>query len=156
MTRLAIAAFALLLSLTACHDYPRDADDITAQAAGRGMRGGASPAPPGLEVLADGRVRGPEADLLQAYADAHGYRLIWLPGSHDGLMAELERAHLHAVAGGHHPGSPWEAKVGWSRPLAIRATPDGPMPERRIALPPGQSAWHLAFDRYLAGRGQAR
>ena len=157
MTRLAIAAaFALVFSLTACHDYPRDADDMTAQAAGRGMRVGASHDPPWLVVLPDGTVGGPEADLLQRYADAHGYRLIWLPGSHDALMAELERAHLHAVAGGHHADSPWQAKVGWSRPLGLRASPDGPLPERRIALPPGQSAWHLAFDRYVAGRGDAR
>jgi len=142
-------ALAALLALSACDDYPRDADDMTTQAAEQGMRVGASHDPPWLVVSGDGTVGGPEAELLQRYADAQGYRIIWIPGSHDALMGELERTHLHAVAGGHHPDSPWKPKVGWSRPLGLRASPDGPMPERRIALPPGQSRWQLAFDRHL-------
>ena len=143
------AALAILLVLSACGDYPRDADNMTRQAAEQGMRVGASHDPPWLMVQADGSVGGPEADLVQRFADAQGYRLTWLPGSHDALMGDLERARLHAVVGGHHPDSPWKPRAGWSRPLGLRAAPDGPMPERRIALPPGQSAWQLAFDRHL-------
>lgn len=152
MIRTATTACALLflLSLGGCADYPRDADDMTAQAVEGGMRVGASHDPPWVLVGDDGAVGGLEAELMQRYADTHGYRLTWLPGGHDALMGDLERAQLHAVLGGHHPDSPWKPKVGWSRPLALRARPDGPMPERRVALPPGQSAWHLAFDRYLA------
>ena len=150
------AALAALLALSACDGYPRDADDMTTQAAEQAMRVGASHDPPWLLVQADGSVSGPEAAVVQRFAKAHGYRLTWLPGSHDALMGDLERARLHAVAGGHHPDSPWKPKVGWSRPLLLRASPDGPMPERRIALPPGQSAWHLAFDRHLAEREGAQ
>ena len=127
------------------------AADMIAQ----GMRVGASHDPPWLQVGADGTVSGPEAELMQGFADAQGYRLTWLPGSHDALMRDLQDARLHAVVGGHHPDSPWKPMVGWSQPLALRASADGPMPERRIALPPGQSAWHLAFDRYLAERENA-
>ena len=108
------------------------------------------------DLAADGTVSGPEAALVQRFADAHGYALTWVPGSHDALMRDLARAHLHAVAGGHHPDSPWKPDVAWSQPLSLRALPDGPMPERRIALPPGQSAWHLAFDRHLAEREGAQ
>ncbi|MGJ4730288.1 ABC transporter substrate-binding protein [Luteimonas sp. SDU101] len=149
------AALAALLALPGCSDYPRDADGLTGQAAQQGMRVGASHDPPWVRVV-DGEVRGPEADLIRRYADAHGYRLTWLPGNHDALMGDLERARLHAVIGGHHPDSPWKPKVGWSRPLALRASADGPMPERRVALPPGQSAWHLGFDRYLVEREGAQ
>ena len=154
MTRTAasVAALALLLVLAGCGRYPRDADDMTAQAAERGMRVGASHDPPWLTVGADGAVHGPEAALVEAFARSHGYRLTWIPGSHDALMGDLERSRLHAVAGGHHPDSPWKPKVGWSRPLRLRASGDGAMPERRIALPPGQSAWHLAFDGFLLAR----
>lgn len=154
MTRTAatLLALILLLVLAGCERYPRDADDLTAQAAEHGMRVGASHDPPWLRVGADGAVDGPEAELIEAFARAHGYRLTWMPGGHDALMGDLERARLHAVAGGHHPDSPWKPKVGWSRPLALRASGDGPMPERRIALPPGQSAWHLAFDEFLLAR----
>ncbi len=147
----AACALAALLALSACDGYPRDADDMTAKAAERGMRVGASHDPPWLLVGADGTVGGPEAALVQRFADAHGYTLTWTPGGHDALMRDLARARLHAVAGGHHPDSPWRPDVAWSQPLALRAgQDDGPMPERRIALPPGQPAWHLAFDRHLA------
>lgn len=148
-------ALAALLMLGACDGYPRDADAMTAKAAQRGMRVGASHDPPWLLLAADGTVGGPEAALVERFADAHGYALTWVPGGHDALMRDLARARLHAVAGGHHPDSPWKPDVGWSQPLRLRASPDGPMPERRIALPPGQSAWHLAFDRYLLAQDAA-
>ena len=147
-------AFAALLLLAGCDDYPRDADGLSAQAGEHGMRVGASHDPPWLVVGVDGSVSGPEAEVVRRFADAHGYRLRWMPGSHDALMVDLERARLHAVGGGHDPDSPWNPRVGWSRPLALRASDAGPMPERRIALPPGQCAWHLSFDRHLAGRGR--
>ena len=149
-------ALLALLALSACSPYPRDADGLSEQAARHGMRVGASEDPPWVQVAADGSVSGVEADLVQDFADAHGYRLEWVPGGHDALMGQLERTGLHAVIGGHHPDSPWKPMVGWSRPLALRASPDGPMPERRIALPPGQSAWHLSVDQYLVDREHAR
>ncbi len=146
----------LLLSLAGCKDYPRDADNLTRQARDHGMRVGASHDPPWVVVADDGSVGGPEAELVQRFADAHGYQLTWLPRGHDALMADLERARLHAVVGGHRPDSPWKPKVGWSRPLGLRASADGPMPERRIALPPGQSGWQLALDRHLVQREGAQ
>lgn len=149
-------AFAALLVLCGCGDYPRDTDGMTAQAAERGMRVGASHDPPWVVVAGDGTVGGPEAELVQRYAQANRYRITWLVGGHDVLMGDLERARLHAVIGGHHPASPWKPKVGWSRPLGLRASSDGAMPERRIALPPGQSAWHVAFDRHLVEREGAQ
>ena len=85
------AALAALLALSACDGYPRDADDMTTQAAGQAMRVGASHDPPWLLVQADGSVSGPEAAVVQRFAKAHGYRLTWLPGSHDALMGDLER-----------------------------------------------------------------
>lgn len=145
-----------LLALCACGAYPRDADGLSEQAAQRGMRVGVSADPPWVQVAADGSVSGPEAELVQRFADAHGYRLAWVPGGHDALMGELERSRLHAVIGGHDPDSPWKPMVGWSRPLGLRAPADGPMPERRIALPPGQSRWQLAVDTYLVDREHAQ
>lgn len=151
----ALVLLAVALALAACGDYPRDADDMTARAAGQGMRVGASHDPPWVLVGPDGDVTGPEPDFLQRYADAHSYRLHWIAGGHDALMRDLERAHLHAVVGGHHRKSPWVPKVAWSQPLHARPSDDAPMPERRIALPPGQSAWQLAFDTYLVGQEHA-
>ncbi|TYT25534.1 transporter substrate-binding domain-containing protein [Luteimonas viscosa] len=148
-TPLFAPALATLFALSACDRYPRDADDLTAQAADAGMRVGASHDPPYVQVSADGGVTGVEAELVRRFADAHGYRVTWVPGGHDALMRDLERTRLHAVIGGHHRKSPWKPKVGWSRPLHQRATEDAPLPERQIALPPGQSQWHLAFDRHL-------
>ena len=155
MTTAAYALAALLL-LAGCGDYPRDADGATAQAAESGMRVGASHDPPWVVVGPDGSVSGPEADLVQRFAAARGERMDWVVDGHEALMLELERARLHAVVGGHHRTSPWKGKVGWSRPLPLAATAGTGAPERRIALPPGQSAWQLAFDRYLVAAEGAR
>ncbi len=145
-----------LLGLAGCDRYPRDADRLSEQAASHGMRVGASHDPPWVVVGADGSVSGEEAALLERFAKSRGYRLIWQPGAHEALMRELQHARLHAVIGGHHPDSPWKPDVGWSRPHGLRAGPDGPMPERRIALPPGQSAWQLAVDTWLVEHEGAR
>ena len=147
-----LVLIALLCLLTGgCTDYPRDSDEMTRRATERGMRVGASHDPPWVVVDASGNVSGPEAALMLRFARAHGYRLAWVDGGHESLMRQLEHAQLHAVIGGHHRESPWQPRVGWSQPLQLRAADTGPMPERRIALPPGQSAWHLAIDRWLAG-----
>ena len=145
----AACALALALGLAACDGYPRDSDDMTRRAAQQAMRVGVSHDPPWVLVGTDGQVTGPEAELVQRYADTRGYRLEWIAGGHDALMRDLERAHLHAVVGGHHHRSPWKPKVGWSQPLHARPGGDGPMPERRVALPPGQSQWQLAFDAFV-------
>jgi polar amino acid transport system substrate-binding protein len=147
---------AALLALAGCDRYPRDADDATGRAAESGMRVGASHDPPWVRVAADGSVDGPEARLVQRFAEAHGYSVAWVTAGHDVLMRDLERARLHAVIGGHHRDSPWKPKVGWSQPVRLRAGSDGPLPERRIALPPGQCGWHLAFDRHVVRHARAR
>lgn len=142
-------ALALCVLVSGCGPYPRDTDDMSQRAAERGMRVGASHDPPWLVVGDDGRVSGPEAALMQRFAAAQGYRLAWQPGGHDVLMRQLEHADLHAVVGGYDRKSPWTPRVAWSRALHARASPQAPMPERHIGLPPGQSAWHLAFDTWL-------
>ncbi len=152
----ALCALSIAVASSACGRYPRDADGLTDQAVQSGMRVGVSEDPPWVRVDRDGSVTGPEAELLERFAAAHGYQLVWVPGGHDTLMRELERARLHAVIGGHRPDSPWKGMVGWSRPLALRASPHGPMPERHVALPPGQSEWHLAFDTFLVDREDSR
>lgn len=152
----AACALATLLLLAGCGAYPRDADGASAQAAEDGMHVGASHDPPWVRIGPGGSVGGPDAELMQRFAAARGYRLDWVVDGHDALMHDLERARLHAVVGGHRRGSPWEGKVGWSRALPQRAGDAVGLPERRVALPPGQSAWQLAFDRYLLAAEGAR
>src|SRR5690606_19505013 len=131
-------------------------DGLSEPAARQGMRVGASEVPSRVQLAADGPGSADYADMVPDFADSHGYRPASVPGRHAALMCKPERSRLHADIGGHHPVSPWKPMVGWSRPLALRASPDGPMPERRIALPPGQSAWHLSFDQYLVDREHAQ
>jgi len=151
-----IYALAALLLAGCGDDYPRDVDDASAQASAHGMRVGASHDPPWVRVGPGGDVGGPEAELLQRFAAARGDRLAWVVGGHEALMGDLERGRLHAVVGGHGRASPWKSRVGWSRALPLRAGEGAGMPERRIALPPGQSAWHLAVDRWLVAAEGAR
>lgn len=140
---------AAITLLSACDGYPRDADAMSHRASASGMRVGASHEPPYLRVAPDGTVTGSDALLMEGFAREHGYRLTWVTDAHDALMRELKDADLHAVVGGHREQSPWTPEVGWSQPFRVREGGDGPLHERRIALPPGQSAWHLAIDRYL-------
>ena len=141
--------------LAGCDQYPRDADDMTARATDAAMWVGASHDPPHVVVSASGAVTGEEAAVIERFADARGYRVEWMVRPNDGLMHALEQAHLHAVIGGHDRRSPWRSRVAWSRPRLVRGR-DGVLQERRIALPPGQSGWQLAFDRHLIEREHAR
>ena len=151
-----VCAIALLALLAGCDGYPRDADDMTQKAADVGMYVGASHDPPYVRVSAEGEVTGTEVAPVERFANERGYRVIWATDAHDALMLDLENAQLHAVIGGHHPDSPWKPKVGWSRTLYLREGGNGALHQRRIALPPGQSAWHLAFDRHLVEREGAQ
>ncbi|VXB00264.1 ABC transporter substrate-binding protein [Luteimonas sp. 9C] len=144
----------LCLCLAACGPYPRDAHDSSARAQAA-MRVGLSHDPPYVQVRDGEAPGGAEVDLIARFAAARGLRVEWVVGGHDALMEDLLAHRLHMVAGGHSPQSPW-AEVGWSRDYRLPDAHDRPS-RRRLALPPGENAWHLTVDRWLhAQRGVTR
>ncbi|MEN4904226.1 transporter substrate-binding domain-containing protein [Luteimonas sp. TWI1416] len=139
----------LLLSLSACDGYPRDAQGSTERAR-QTLRVGVSHDPPFVEVHAGQAPTGREIELIQAFARDHGYTVEWVEDGHEPLMTALLGNRLHLVVGGHGTDSPW-TDVGWSRAFVLRA-PGGGFARRRFALPPAENAWQLSIDRYLHAR----
>lgn len=132
--------------------YPDDPDGTLQRVSGGTMRVGVAHDPP--FVVLDAEPRGPEADLMRAYAQRLDARIAWNRGGHAVLMRELEARRLDAVIGGHAADSPWAARVSTSRPFRV---PDaaGREVERVLALPPGENAWQLSFERFALS-AQAR
>lgn len=142
----------LCLCLAACGGYPRDAHD-SSERARQALRVGLSHDPP--FVIANQQApQGSEVELITAFADARQLRVEWVVDGHDGLMEALLAHDLHMVAGGHTAQSPW-GEAGWTRDFMVGDAQGRPA-RRRIALPPGENAWHLEVDRYLHARERQR
>jgi hypothetical protein len=134
--------------LAGCGDYPRDAEDSTQRARSSVMRVGVSHDPPYVVLAHGAEPRGDDIARVRALARTQGSRIEWVTQGHEWLMEELLAYRLHLVAGGHVADSPWQPRVGWSRAWHARGG-DGPLRERRFALPPGENAWQLEVDRFL-------
>lgn len=146
MTRLPFLL--LCLCLAACGAYPRDAHD-SSERAREVMRVGLSHDPPWV-IATDGQPSGSEVELINAFAQHRHLRVEWVVDGHDALMEDLLDHRLHLVAGGHVQRTHW-TEAGWSRSFKVDDAHGRPT-ARRIALPPGENAWHLAFDRFLHAR----
>jgi polar amino acid transport system substrate-binding protein len=141
-------AIACLLGLAGCIDpgrYPRDPDGTLARVRGGTLRVGVVNDPP--FVQAGHEPRGAEAELMRAYARQLGARVAWNHSGHAVLMRELEARRLDAVIGGHAMDSPWAQRVSTSRAFRT-ADAHGREVDRVLALPPGENAWQLAFERF--------
>lgn len=125
--------------------YPEDPDGTLQRVQGGTLRAGVAHDPP-FVVLA-GEPQGPEADLVRAYARSLGARVAWNRSGHDVLMRELEGRRLDVVIGGHSAQSPWAQRVSTSRAYRV---PDahGRAVDRVVALPPGENAWQMRFERF--------
>ena len=156
-TLIRLSALAVLsLVCAGCAPYPRDTAESSSRGEQYGMTVGASADPPHVVIGPDDKVSGSDAEIVKRFARAHGFRVHWIVGGHDALMAQLEEARLHMVIGGHAKDSPWEPRVGWSKEVPIREARPSPLALRRFALPPGENAWHVLLDRYLVAHESAR
>ncbi len=151
MIRLLLSVVLACLA-AACGDYPRDAQDSTDRARDA-MQVGVSHDPPFVILRPGQRPTGSEVALVDAFARTYGWDVEWHADGHERLMTALRDARLHLVVGGHTADSPW-GDVGWSREIRLRGA-DGRYARRRVALPPGESAWHLRVDRFLHAHGAA-
>jgi polar amino acid transport system substrate-binding protein len=141
--------------LAGCGDYPRDAEGSTQRARTSAMRVGVSHDPPYVVLVHGAEPRGDDIARVRALARTQGARIEWVALGHERLMEDLLAFRLHLVAGGHVANSPWQPRVGWSRKWHARAGVDGPLHERRFALPPGENAWQLEVDRFLHDHDRA-
>lgn len=139
----------LLLALGACGEYPRDPEGTSRRVAGGVLRVGIAHDPPFVLHAGDGP-RGREVALVRAFARSQGARVAWRHRGQDTLMGQLEKRQLDLVVGGHAEDSPWAARVATSRPFHV-VDDHGRTVERVVALPPGENAWLLRFERYVRG-----
>lgn len=133
--------------------YPDDPNGTLERVRGGTMRVGVAHDPPFVTLAAE--PHGPEADLIRAYARSVDARIVWNRSGHDVLMRELEGHRLDAVIGGHAKDSPWAGRVSTSRPFRVPDA-DGREVQRVLALPPGENAWQMEFERFALSRAARR
>lgn len=149
--RIAVLLLMALGFLGACSDFPRDPEHTLDHVRHGVMRVGVSHDPHFVVMRADGTPEGREVEVLETYARTLDARIVWIEaGTHD-LMAQLERFQIDAVVGGGGHDTPWDERVAFSRPYLVTAPSEVPE-SRRLALPPGENAWAMAFDRYTSRR----
>ncbi|HYO98346.1 MAG TPA: hypothetical protein VER33_27765 [Polyangiaceae bacterium] len=134
---------AMLLSVAACDDYPRDPEGTLKRIQSSGLvRAGCSNHPPWVE-LSGAMPRGTEVVLVDALARELGARVAWQGGA-ENLLTKLEEYELDVVVGGFANDTPWQERVAMSRPYAEQAG------KPRVWLfPPGENAWQLRAERFL-------
>ena len=143
------ALFVLLL--LACDPYPRDPEGTFERVSGGVLRVGASEAPPWLTRAPEGSARGPEAELVLAFAESIDARVEWHWGGADEHLDSLERHELDLVVGGLLGSSPWKRRVALTRPWLE----SGEM-RRVLAVPPGENRTLLALERVIESRKRSR
>lgn len=143
---LALGAAALLLFTGCSVLIPTDPQGTLDRIDGGVLRVGASPSADLVDV-AGGGVRGPVADLVAGFADAHDARLVWSVGSEEDLVDGLERGALDLAIGGMTERTPWSDRVSVTRgyPGIPGSHGDGVV----LLLPMGENRLQAALERYL-------
>ena len=131
------------LTALACEPWPRDPEGTLEAARGGTLRVGATEAPPFLTRTGE-RAGGPEAELVEAFARSIDARVEWRWGSQDGHLEALERFELDVAAGGLTDGSPWKARVAFTRPWRVERDA-----RHVLAVPPGENRTLVALERLI-------
>ncbi|MBZ5708437.1 transporter substrate-binding domain-containing protein [Nannocystis pusilla] len=124
---------------------PRDPQGTAAHVAADGARVGVVLQAP-WACERDGRLAGAEVALLRRFARARGIDMSFETGGETRLLAALQRFELDLVIGGLVEDNPWSDRVGFTRPYHE----DG-AGEHVLAVPPGENAWTMQLEAFLAG-----
>lgn len=153
MARLLFLAVAVALALTGC-GVPRDPDGTLERARQRGhLIVGASHSEPVLMVDGDD-VSGPEAELIEQFAESQGLSVRWVPGGEEKLVGMIEHGDVDLVVGGLTAKSPWSKKVGLTRPWTEDVDDYGKPIKRVVAAPLGENALISEVERFFDARRQ--
>ncbi|MGD7705342.1 ABC transporter substrate-binding protein [Microlunatus sp. Y2014] len=151
MRRRALLCSPLALMVAGC--LPRDPEGSLARVRTDGtLRVGASPAPPVVLLLDDG-VAGPEPGLIAGYADSLGAVVEWTVAGEQHLVEKLEHYEIDVMIGGLTSDTPWQQRVGITRPYAAVPDGDGHGEAKLVmAVPMGENALLSSLERYLDSR----
>lgn len=134
----------------ACGGVPRDPQGTLEHVRGGALVVGASESPPWLERSGQGAV-GPEAELVYGFAESLGAEVRWRWGPLEDHLAALEEFEVDLVAGGLTDRTPWQGRVGLTRPWIERGDRRGV-----LAVAPGENGFLTALDRHIHERRALR
>jgi ABC-type amino acid transport substrate-binding protein len=136
-------AIAALVLCVAC-GLPRDPESTAARVAAEGARVGVVLQAP-WACERDGLLAGVEIALLRRFARARGIDMSFETGGETRLLAALQRFELDLVIGGLVEDNPWDGRVGFTRPYH-----EDVAGEHVLAVPPGENAWTMQLEAFLA------
>lgn len=137
------------LLLTGCAaSYPADPHGTLERVTGGVLRVGIShnepfvsvegPSPSGLEV-----------ELVKAYADTLNAEVEWTADGEEELVDQLEHGLLDMMVGGLTDKTPWQQKVGLTRPYTQMTDEFGQTEKHVMAVRKGENAFLLDLDEFL-------
>ncbi|HHT11870.1 MAG TPA: ABC transporter substrate-binding protein [Propionibacterium sp.] len=152
--RLLTAMFAFGL-LAGCSEpgYPRDPEGTLLRATDGELVVGVSTHPPHVDVSDEGEVSGPEADIVNGYAESIGAEVVWVEGAESELMEKLKLGELDIVVGGLSSDSPWATHAALTRPYGKTTGPDGKEAKLVLATRLGENALLSNLERHLIDEG---
>lgn len=133
-----LALLFVTLAAVACERYPRDPRGTLDRAAGGELRVGIVDAPDAAR----------ESELVRAFAADIRADVSWRHGSEHQLLTSLEHGEVDVVVGGGLvDDTPWKDRVALTRPY------EG---HRVLAVVPGENAFLLRLERFIAARKGAK
>lgn len=114
------------------------------------LRVGVSTNAPWTETFDEAEPAGIEPDLVRRFAATLNARIQWSEGGEQKLVDELERGNLDIVVGGLTKDTPWTEKVAVTAPYAEAVDRHGETHQHVMAAPPGENAFLLELEGFLA------
>lgn len=153
--RAIIALLAALLLLTGCGmRIPSDPDGTLDRVTGATLRVGVSPND-GFTVVDDDEVTGTDAELVEGFAATIDADVVWVPGSEEALVRDLEEGELDLVIGGITDATPWVEQAGVTRPYDEFTDEHGTTHKLVMLVPMGENAFLSALERFLTQEGSS-
>lgn len=137
----------LVLTGCAAH-YPADPHETLSQVTGSELRVGISHSEPFVSVESH-TPSGREVELVEDYATTLDAEVQWIRGGEEELVDQLEHGQLDLMIGGLTDKTPWQKKVGLTRPYTQMTDEFGQSEKHVMAVRKGENAFLLDLDRFL-------
>lgn len=148
----AVAALVAVLMVCGCvTHYPADPAGTLQRVTGGTLRVGASHNEPFVSVTGS-TPSGREVELVNAYARTLNAKVAWTFGGEEELVDQLEHGRLDLVIGGLTEKTPWQSKVGLTKPYAETTDEFGQQDKHVMAVRMGENAFLLNLDEFLQSR----
>lgn len=146
-----MAALVLVLTGCAAH-YPADPHRTLSQVTGGVLRVGVSHNEPFVSVEGPAP-SGREVELVEDYATTLNAEVEWTRDGEEELVDQLEHGQLDMMVGGLTDKTPWQKKVGLTRPYTQTVDEFGQTEKHVMAVRKGENAFLLDLDEFLQDRG---